>query len=607
MNNFMKNIFSLKLYLQGIKRIRAIGIAAAICTIIPNALIPIMQAMSMSSYEFYYDGYYYNDVPKVLPVYYGEFAPFLTGMMIFAPIMVYLMFSYLNERKKSDFYHSMPQKRACVYTSFTLSMVSWIAVITAVSVIVNSFLWSFVPYQTLPAALPFEAFLYCFAAALLIAAYMLVAMTLTGSVVSNLLVFALLIFLPRLVTFMFAECVRASSNVFVLSGSVWKYLSFDGFLPLGAFLQFVSGDNSYLDVSILIYGLIVAVLLIVAAGAIYKARRSEMAGQSAPNRKLQTVYRTAVALPFLFWIVSVYIMDGCFDGSTFLLLFSAAVISYMIFELMMTKSLKAMFRSLILFWIPAVVAVGFFGAVKAAELAVESVQPDGDDIAHVVLVDPYGIAEYGGDYVEIPYEVKLTSPGVREMISSLLRNHIKYEQRYFTDGSSYVEMSYWSDRNTYINVKIKLENGITVTRSLCFTDDELEKLARYAVDESEEYKERLVTLPACEDVYTVHFRSDVSEFNEYGIEVNDYTPQKTIEMLYEEYAALSDEEKIKYRFVNSAQPDSGETFIYDGCYMDIYYKNENGMSESIRLYLSDKYIPKTSRYVYERYLNEVAE
>jgi hypothetical protein len=279
----------------------------------------------------------------------------------------------------------------------------------------------------------------------------------------------------------------------------------------------------------------------------------------------------------------------------------------MIFELMMTKSLKAMFRSLILFWIPVVVAIGFFGAVKVTELAVESVQPDGDDIAHVVLVDPYGIAEYGGVYVEIPYEVKQTSLGVREMISSLLRNHIKYEQRYFTDGSSYVEMSYWSDRNTYIYVKIKLENGITVTRSLCFTDEELEKLARYAVDESEEYKERLVTLPACEDIYTVHFRSDVSEFNEYGIEVNDYTPQKTIEMLYEEYAALSDEEKIKYRFVNSAQPDSGETFIYDGCYMDIYYENENGMSESIRLYLSDKYIPKTSRYVYERYLNEVAE
>ena len=190
MKNFIniKNIFSLKLYLQGIKRIRAIGIAAAICTIIPNALIPVMEAMRKSSYDyFYYESFYSADrAPSVTQVRYGEFAPFLTLMMIFAPLMVYLTFSYLNERKKADFFHSIPQKRVCVYTSFTLSIVSWIALIMGVSVIINSILWNFVPYQTLPAALPFEAFIYCFAGALLVAAYMLVAMTLTGSVVSNL-------------------------------------------------------------------------------------------------------------------------------------------------------------------------------------------------------------------------------------------------------------------------------------------------------------------------------------------------------------------------------------------------------------------------------------
>ena len=86
-----------------------------------------------------------------------------------------------------------------------------------------------------------------------------------------------------------------------------------------------------------------------------------------------------------------------------------------------------------------------------------------------------------------------------------------------------------------------------------------------------------------------------------------YTPKKTIEMLCEEYAALSDEEKIDYRFTIMEFLDDGMNFLYDGCYMEIYYKNENGESECIRLYLSDKYIPKTSRYVYERYLNEVAK
>lgn len=604
MKNFIniKNIFSLKLYLQGIKRIRAIGIAAAICTIIPNALIPIMEAMRKSSYDYFYYGSNYSAdrAPYyVTPVRYGEFAPFLTMMMIFAPLMVYLTFSYLNERKKADFFHSIPQKRVCVYTSFTLSIVSWIALIIGVSVIINSILWNFVPYQTLPAALPFEAFIYCFAAALLVAAYMLVAMTLTGSVVSNLLVFALLIFLPRLVTFMFTDCLMAISDVFVLSGSVWKYLSFDGFLPLGAFSQFVSGDSSYLDVSILIYGLIVAILLIVAAGAIYKARRSEMAGQSAPNRKMQTVYRTAVALPFLFWLVSECVVYYAFEGDTFLVLFSAAVITYMIFELMMTKSLKSMFRSLILFWIPVVVAVGFFGAVKVTELAVESVQPDGDDIAQVVLVDPYEFAGYG-DHVEIPYDVKLSSSGVRNMISNILRDHIEYEYDY-RDGLRYEETSYWEDRNTYINVKIKLENGITVTRNLRFSDDELAKLSRYAADESEEYRESLIRLPKSEKIYRIEICGGSTVYDGHG-SGGFFNGSKILEMFYNEYNSLSDKEKAEYRIVGS-----NASAVYANCYMDVYFYDDNGLYVRRRLYLSEKYIPETSRYVYETHIEHIEQ
>ena len=586
MKDFIKNIFSPKLYLQGIKRIRAIGIAAAICTIIPNALIPIMEAMRSPSYDYNYIG--------TAEVEYGEFAPYLVMMMIFAPIMVYLTFSYLNERKKADFFHSIPQKRACVYTSFVLAIVSWVAVIIGVSVIVNSFLWSFVPYYTLPLSLPFEAFIYCFAGALLVAAYMLVAMTLTGGVVSNLLVFGLLVFLPRLLTLLFTSCLESCANVFVLSGSVWKYLSYEGFLPLGVVLRFLSGDNSYLDATILLYGLTVAILLIVAAGAIYKARRSEMAGQSAPNRKLQAVYRTAVALPFLFWLVSENVVYGDFEGDTFLLLFSAAVICYMIFELMMTKSLKSMFRSLILFWIPVVVAVGFFGAVKASEFAVESVQPEGDEIEHVMLIDRYGVADHD-DYSEVPYDVMLTSSGARDMISSILRDHIEYEMDY-SDGYVYEESPYWRDRYTYINVKIKLKKGITVTRNLRFADDELAILARYAADESEEYKKRLTKLPDINDIYHIDICVGNVDCYPYDDE-NLFNPHRIIDLFYKEYNLLTDDEKVEYRTV-----DSKASAVYADCYIVMHCGNDNRGYRSIKIYLSEKYIPETSRYVYERHI-----
>ena len=38
----MKNLFSVKMYLQGLKKVRGAGIATAITVIVTNALVPII-------------------------------------------------------------------------------------------------------------------------------------------------------------------------------------------------------------------------------------------------------------------------------------------------------------------------------------------------------------------------------------------------------------------------------------------------------------------------------------------------------------------------------------------------------------------------------------
>ena len=104
-------IFSTKLYLQAIKKIRSGGIAAAICIIVLNAIIPIISIIERSNISPYTE-IRINIVSSSL------FAPFGLLFILFAPLLVFLMFSYLNERSKSDFYHSIPQTRVCVYLSF---------------------------------------------------------------------------------------------------------------------------------------------------------------------------------------------------------------------------------------------------------------------------------------------------------------------------------------------------------------------------------------------------------------------------------------------------------------------------------------------------------
>ena len=102
----MKNIFSYKLYLQGLRKIRTAGVAMAVIIIVLNAWIPI-QCISRGGYR-----------GSMTDVDAGMLAPFGFLLMFFAPLLVYNMFSFLNERKGSDFFHSLPQKRICTYLSF---------------------------------------------------------------------------------------------------------------------------------------------------------------------------------------------------------------------------------------------------------------------------------------------------------------------------------------------------------------------------------------------------------------------------------------------------------------------------------------------------------
>ena len=114
----MKDIFSPKLYLQGLRKVRTLGIAVAIVMIALNAWIPLM---CMNTSRSFVDG-----KAVITAVEAGQFAPFGLLFLIFAPLLVYNMFSYLNERKSSDFFHALPQKRICVYVSFMSAILTWI-------------------------------------------------------------------------------------------------------------------------------------------------------------------------------------------------------------------------------------------------------------------------------------------------------------------------------------------------------------------------------------------------------------------------------------------------------------------------------------------------
>ena len=89
----MKNIFSFKLYLQGLRKVRTAGVAMAIVITVSNALFPVLNMISSGR-----DLGEFDRAPEIDSI---LFAPFGWLVILFAPLLVYNMFSYLNDRMKA--------------------------------------------------------------------------------------------------------------------------------------------------------------------------------------------------------------------------------------------------------------------------------------------------------------------------------------------------------------------------------------------------------------------------------------------------------------------------------------------------------------------------
>ena len=224
----MKKLFSAKLYLQGIKKSRGAGIATAIIIIVANALIPIIALISELTRK--YDYSYQNVERTVRAVPYNDLAPFAALVIALAPLITFSMFSYLNERSKSDFYHSLPQRRECIFNSLLLADLTWSLGTVFVSVVLNSVLWSLVPYCSVSILTVLVCLATFFVLALFITAIMVLSMSVTGTAVANFLMGIVFLLFFRVIGAMFVEGVDTVSRVFLLDYSPLKWLGFEFFL-----------------------------------------------------------------------------------------------------------------------------------------------------------------------------------------------------------------------------------------------------------------------------------------------------------------------------------------------------------------------------------------
>lgn len=531
--------FNFGLFLEGLKRLRVIGAAVAILSIVLSALIPAVYWMEA--------GTLVRNVAKIqanalcYPLYIVTFL---------SPFFFMTLFSYLHKRKESDFFHAIPYTRTCVYVSFAASAMFLVFAIQIVSACVSGILWAVNPHTTFVLAELFSLMLICMLCALVLCGLMTLALTLTGTPLMTLLIFATMCLVPRFM--MMYMSVMLVDNLDVLV-SVPHYLNFSWFMPY-ALLMFALGgyqNGGYSPLwspACIVYTLVISLLAFALGWLFYKIRKSEMAGNTTPNRIMQHIFRCLFTLPIVL-LIPMFIYTGNDEFSLILVILVISLLVYYLYELITTKRIKNL-ASATPWLLALVVCMALFTtayyAITSYFLDVEIKQ---EDVAYVSMVD---FSSSGFDTYQQELLKGNTKTDDDELIGRICQAY-KLTQEGDKKGNyanvQEKDPNYQGHMKSF-DVKFIMKNGKTFSRNIYVTSNQY----------SDIYNEYMDVVQVDELVYDMPQKSrDLKSFwgNFYtydsvkdrhiedDLEISRDNAYDIYQIIYEEYQSLSlDEKKI---------------------------------------------------------------
>lgn len=474
-----KRIFSPRLYLDGIKQLRIIGILSTVALTFIGVITPFMRYLdTLDDVITEFTANSVNYLEMNLPI-------FLLFCAI-APLMTLYLFSFLNKRDSSDFYHSIPETRQCIFLSFFAAIVTWLLFITVVSGTVITLSYAVLPHlYTVNLSSVLLVSFNAFSGALLIAASVAIAMSVTGTVFSNVLVSLLLIFLPRMLIHIAVTAVSDALPL-VHDLSFASVLNYEYNVPVGFVFGLLFGNyeralaGSFSGV----YTLIIALIFTVLALFLFTKRNSESAGQSAPNSFLQAVYRfligsvlTSVMVYGLFDTVA---QDESLDASmmgTLFLLFAVSVLLALAFQVITSHSFRRLHKYAVSTIVSLLVFVGvYFGGIYGLYHATASFSPATDEIDSVRILNDsiyYRAEEYFSAKTE---KIEITNKEARRIVSDQLAYSLNLletsRDRYWQSDLLTVPVAIKSGGTTHLrNIRMSQEQLSAIYDTVADTED----------------------------------------------------------------------------------------------------------------------------------------
>lgn len=484
-----KRIFSPRLYLDGIKQLRIIGVLSTIAIALIGVISPVMRYLNTMDYGSFAD---YS------PSQVNFFEMNQLILLVFcaiAPLMALYLFSFLNKRESSDFYHAIPETRQCLFLSFFASIVTWLLFIIVSTAAIITVSYALLPHlYTVNYASVFSTSFNAFTGSLLVAASVVIAMTATGTVFSNVLVSLLLIFLPRLLIQL--AIMGISDALPLVNGLPFaNVLSYQYNVPVGFVFGIMFGDYEIALASLSsgIYTLVIGLIYSAIALVLFVRRSSEAAGQSAPNRALQAIYRVLIGA--VLTAIAVYgLFDTLASGDypdaemlgTIVILMVISLVLMLAFEVITTRRFKGLMKcagtSIV-----ALLAFGglYLGGMYGLYHITASYSPEADEIQSVrVLASTryYGTLDY--------FETKVSEI---EMTDDVAKKIVAKQLQYSLDLLDTSRDRFYQSELSLVSVGIK-SGGTTHLRNILMSEED--QAAMYAaVYGTETFRKIYMDLP----------------------------------------------------------------------------------------------------------------
>ncbi len=431
--------------------------------------------------EYYFMGL--GDVFNAISmVFYG---PFLCVVPV---IVATQIFGYMHSKKAVDLYHALPIRReelllssfAAGFTAILGPLALNYAVVALLKVAGGQEIGNVVISFLYAAVISF--------AALAIAAFVFTQVgTKFDSIVITL---GMYVILPALymVTMLFMSEHLYGFNV---DQSInWKLLL--GLSPQLLFYYLYAGGypiSSYSNMPTLASGhvtafvwLIIGIFLALVSAVIYRRRKSEMAENTSTGGILKVFIK--IASTYLASLLMGFIFEGVFgvgsdDFGMFLLgVVLGAVLTYLTAEVILSRSFKAIFKSLPMAAGLAAVLCAFSFVMYQGGLGYVTRVPQAEDVASVTIEyrGAYGENERQGITGRYIHDVTLEGEKAKALITQLHRLAVEEYQQY---KGEVPEDSRYYRSYTYVNITYKMEGGSTINRSYSSKNQEfLECLAR---------------------------------------------------------------------------------------------------------------------------------